>query len=116
MVAGAAAGTNSGAKAQSGTVADGAGAGDGAGDGAGTGAGAGAGASAGGELAAHLALMREQQDEAVAFESSERETMRLALTEIILEREATIADLCVLLTDKRAQANMASSASATIGI
>ena len=64
-------------------------------------------AAAAGELSAHLATMREQQDEAVAFESSERETMRLALTEIILHREATISDLCVSLSDTRAQANVA---------
>ena len=60
--------------------------------------------AAAGELGSQLATMRAQQDEAVAFESAERETMRLALTEIILQREATISDLCVSLGDTRAQA------------
>jgi chromosome segregation ATPase len=62
---------------------------------------------AAGELRDQLDTMRTQQDQAVAFEAAERETMRLALTEIILQREATISDLCVTLANTRVQVNTA---------
>ena len=50
-------------------------------------------------------LMTEEKEFAVAFEANEREKMRLALTEIIVQRESTITELCVVISDTRTEAN-----------
>ena len=62
-------------------------------------------ANAGAELAKTKQLMTEEKDFAVAFEANEREKMRLALTEIIVQRESTITELCVVISDTRTEAN-----------
>ena len=62
-------------------------------------------ANAGAELAKTKQLMTEEKEFAVAFEANEREKMRLALTEIIVQRESTITELCVVISDTRTEAN-----------
>lgn len=61
--------------------------------------------NAGTELMKTKHTLREEKKAAVAFESNERERMRLALTEIILQREATITEMCVLVGDARSEAD-----------
>jgi chromosome segregation ATPase len=65
--------------------------------------------NAGAELMKTKYRMREEKEAAVAFESSERERMRLALTEIILQRESTITEMCVLVADARSEADALST-------
>ena len=61
--------------------------------------------NAGAELMKTKFVMGEEKTQAVAFESNERERMRLALTEIILQRESTITEMCVLVADARSEAD-----------